>query len=118
VYESDPEMIVWWATEIECASALARGERSGSVAPVVVDEAFRRLNSLAESWHVVEPVDAIRRIARRVVRVHDLRAADALQLAAALHAAQDQPGSLEVVSLDTRLVEAAKREGFPVTGRT
>ena len=74
--------------------------------------------ALAQSWHVVEPVDAVVRMARRVVRVHDLRGADALQLAAALRASQDQPGSLEVVSLDTRLVDAAKREGFLVTEPT
>lgn len=111
-------MTVWWATEIECASALARGERSRSLAAVLVDEGFRRLDSLAQSWHVIEPVDAVLRVARRVVRVHELRAADALHLAAALRASQDQPGSLEVVSLDTRLVDAAKREGFPVTEPT
>jgi hypothetical protein len=43
-----------------------------------------------------------------------LRAADSLQLAAALVAAEHQPHALEFVSLDERLNEAASREGFPV----
>jgi uncharacterized protein len=44
--------------------------------------------------------------------VHPLRAADALQLAAAVVAAERDPPSLEFVSLDDRLLEAASREGF------
>jgi hypothetical protein len=50
--------------------------------------------------------------ARRVLRVHALRAADALQLAAALLVSEGNPGSLEVVTLDDRLLDAARREGF------
>jgi hypothetical protein len=28
-YEHEPDMLVWWATPIECVSALARLEREG-----------------------------------------------------------------------------------------
>lgn len=45
-----------------------------------------------------------------------LRAADALQLGAALVAADGDPQSLELVTLDRRLAEAALQEGFPVLG--
>jgi hypothetical protein len=41
-----------------------------------------------------------------------LRAADSLQLAAAIIAAGHEPATLEFVSLDARLNEAASREGF------
>jgi hypothetical protein len=51
-----------------------------------------------------------------LLRVHDLRAADALQLAAAIAAAEGQPASLELVCLDDRLIRAAEREGFPIVG--
>jgi hypothetical protein len=45
---------------------------------------------------------------------HPLRAADACQLAAAWVAAEGQPETLPVVTLDGRLAAAAEREGFPV----
>jgi predicted nucleic acid-binding protein len=58
----------------------------------------------------------LRNDARRLVRVHDLRAADAFQLAAARIAADGEPAALPFVTLDERLTLAASREGFPVTG--
>jgi hypothetical protein len=44
--------------------------------------------------------------------VHPLRAADALQLAAALVWVEEQPHGEGFVSLDGRLRDAAAREGF------
>ncbi len=44
---------------------------------------------------------------------HPLRAADALQLGAAIVAADGDTASLEFVTLDRRLADAALREGFP-----
>ncbi len=52
--------------------------------------------------------------AGRLLRLHPLRAADALQLAAAIIACEHQPESLPLVTLDQRLAEAARREGFAV----
>ena len=49
-----------------------------------------------------------------MVKVHDLRAGDAFQLAAALVWAEDAPLGRTLVSLDQRLREAAQREGFAV----
>ena len=43
-----------------------------------------------------------------------LRAADSLQLAAALIAADHDPATLEILCLDPRLSSAARREGFTV----
>ena len=57
---SDPAMLVWWATEVECASAIARLEREGALEPSVVNEAFDRLKRLAEGWHEVDPSDGVR----------------------------------------------------------
>jgi predicted nucleic acid-binding protein len=48
----------------------------------------------------------------RLLRVHPLRAADALQLAAALVGSAENPSSLPFVSADPRLNEAARKEGF------
>ena len=110
--EKDPTMLVWWATEVECASAIARLEREGSLTQTAVTQAFDRLKQLAEAWHEVDPSDPIREAAVRFLRVHPLRAADALQLAAAFIAAERRPSSLQVVTLDDHLALAARKEGF------
>jgi predicted nucleic acid-binding protein len=107
-------MIVWWATEVECASAIARLERDGNLEEHAAADAFDRLRQLAPVWHQVDPVDAVRETAVRFLRVHPLRAADALQLAAAFLAAEGRPASLAVVTLDDRLSAAARKEGFAV----
>jgi uncharacterized protein len=60
------------------------------------------------------PADAVRRTAERLLRVHPLRCADSLQLAAALISADHDPATLEIVCLDARLTGAARREGFAV----
>jgi len=57
---------------------------------------------------------SLRRTAERLLRTHPLRAADSLQLASALVAADHDPTTLEVVCLDARLATAARREGFKV----
>lgn len=108
---------VWWGTEIECASAVARLEREGKLTPAEASDVFQQLLGLAEVWHVIDPVETLRVSAKRFLRVHDLRASDALQLAAAFLAAEGRPASLEVVCLDDRLVTAAQREGFQVIDR-
>ena len=110
----DPEVAIWWATPVECASAVARLEREAALTPAEAAEAFHRLDLLARSWFEIEPHDELREVARRLLRVHPLRAADALQLAAAYLAAERRPPTLEVVTLDERLRHAALKEGFRV----
>lgn len=110
----DPEVAIWWATPVECASAVARLEREAVLTPTEAAEAFHRLDLLARSWFEIEPHDELREVARRLLRVHPLRAGDALQLAAAYLAAERRPPTLEVVTLDERLRHAALKEGFRV----
>jgi predicted nucleic acid-binding protein len=116
--EKDPVMLVWWATEVECASAIARLERDGVLDDAALRQAFDRLKQLAQAWHEVDPSDPVREAAVRFLRVHPLRAADALQLAAAFIAAERRPSSLEVVTLDDRLAAAARKEGFVLIENT
>ena len=110
----DPEMLVWWGSEVECVSALARLERNGMLDTPEAVLAFNRLKQLAAGWHEIDPSDMIRETAVRFLRVHPLRAADALQLAAAFIAAERRPSSLEMITLDDRLASAAQKEGFTV----
>jgi len=114
VLKVDPEMVVWWGAEVECVSAIARLEREGRFDSRQVASALAGLTALAEIWHEVAPTQPVKQIAKRLLRVHPLRSADALQLAAATVAAEQLTASLPIVSLDGRLVEAARREGFPV----
>lgn len=110
------DIAVWWATEVECGSAVARLERMGNLEARNASTAFDQLHILARKWHVIDPVESIRSSAKRFLRVHDLRAADALQLAAAFLAAEGRPESLELVCLDRQLTLAGEREGFQVRG--
>jgi uncharacterized protein len=112
--DKDPEVAIWWATPVECASALARLEREEALTPAEAAEAFRRLDLLARSWFEIEPHDELREVARRLLRVHPLRAGAALQLAAAYLAAERRPPTLEVITLDDRLRQAGLKEGFRV----
>jgi predicted nucleic acid-binding protein len=110
----DPAMLVWWATEVECVSAIARLERDGALDESAATQAFERLKQLARAWHDVDPSDAVREAAVRFLRVHPLRSADALQLAAAFVASERRPSLLELMTLDDRLAGAARKEGFRV----
>ena len=111
---TDPDILVWWGSEVECASALARLERDATLDPRAAVLAFDRLKQLASGWHEIDPTDIVRETATRLLRVHPLRAADALQLAAAIVAAEQRPAALEMLTLDDRLASAARKEGFAV----
>jgi len=110
----DSSITAWWATDIECTSALARRERTGALEPGAAADAYAALTALGRTWTEVSPSERIRDNARRLVRVHDLSASDALQLSAAREASDEQTESLPFVTLDERLALAARREGFPV----
>jgi uncharacterized protein len=112
VYRERPDILVWWASEVECVSVLSRLERESSDYAAPVEEGFKRLDTLKRSWNEVEPVVAVRETARRILRAYPLRASDALQLAAAVVSSEYRPSSIGFVCLDKRLLDAAKREGF------
>lgn len=114
VYKEDPLVFVWWGTEVECVSALARLERQGSMSPISVTSALQRLRALKSRWQEVQPVEDLKETAKRLLRVHNLRAADSLQLAAAIVASEHRPSSVDFVCLDERLTATAQREGFNV----
>lgn len=111
--ERDEEMAAWWATPVECWSALARLRREGSIASETEDAADQQLEMLRSAWYEVLPSEEVRLYARRLLRVHGLRAADGLQLAAALVWSANTDGQ-EFVSFDIRLREAARLEGFAI----
>ena len=116
LYRSDSGVLAWWGAAVECESAISRLEREGLLRRRSAAAARARLDRFAATWHEVQPSERLRENARRFLRVHDLRAADAFQLAAASAAAEGRPGALAVVCLDDRLSAATEREGFPLSG--
>jgi predicted nucleic acid-binding protein len=69
---------------------------TSALVPLFVAESQSRAAATWERWSEVTAVDLVRRRAERIVETHPLRAADALQIGAA--------------------VVAAEREGFHVIG--
>jgi uncharacterized protein len=114
ILEDEQQLLVWWGSPVECCSALARREREGHLTAEQATASMERLASLALGWHEVNPSSSIRTQAQRLLRVHPLRGADALQLAAAILVSEHEPASLEILTLDDRLKVAAEREGFRV----
>lgn len=112
--EEDPAIATWWGSLTECRAALARLRRSGRLAADEGTLAERRLGHLVAGWVEVTPSEAVRQQAERVLRLHPLRTAEAMHLAAALVVAEHQPRGWGFVTLDPRLADAADREGFRV----
>jgi predicted nucleic acid-binding protein len=111
--EEDPDQTVWCLTPVEIASALARRAREGL--PADQEKAVRAAWSvLSDRWEEVSAMELVRSRAMRLLNTHPIRAADALQLAACLIVCEERPESLPFVSLDDRLRDAARREGFSV----
>lgn len=107
-------VIVWWATRVECVSALCRREREGHLSSETIHAAMVRLRALSRQWLIVSPSQVLLSRAERLLKIHPLRAADALQLAAALLATREEPEGCTFHAADARLALAAKNEGFTV----
>ena len=115
--EADGSMAVWTLTPVEISSAVQRLLRDGHLAETIAETAEARATELMRACHVVVDVEHVKTQAQRLLRLHPLRAADALQLAAALEWSGGRPVGRIIHTLDVRLAAAAKREGFGVPGR-
>jgi predicted nucleic acid-binding protein len=78
--------------------------------------AKEQLAALERAWSEVISVERVRERARRLLEIHPLRAADSLQLGAALLTSEETPQGFPFVTLDRRLADAAEKEGFHVVG--
>jgi predicted nucleic acid-binding protein len=97
---------------VEIASALARLVRMEQLDSAGWAEARRLSAALADGWFVVQPSNGLRAKAAELVNRYDLRAADALQLAAALEWCEDFPQGRIFLTADQKLREAALLAGF------
>jgi uncharacterized protein len=108
----DAGIVTWWGTRIECTSAIARLERAVALTPRQATQAIEVLRAIATGWNEILPAEVVRETACRLLRVHPLRAADALQLAAATVMTGGRPAQAGFMAFDDRLRDAAGREGF------
>jgi predicted nucleic acid-binding protein len=106
------DIVVWWTTPVEIASALARLVRMRQISPSDCAKARKLAHVLADSWSVIQPSDALRARAVQLVDRYDLRAADSLQLAAALEWCEEVPQGRAFLTIDERLRTAALLTGF------
>jgi len=110
----DPGLVLWWGTRVELVSGVCRLRRDELIDERTFSALLSRIGTITAEADQVEPIEQVRQGAVRVLRVHNLRAADALQLAAALVWTEHNPSGIGFVCLDKRLREAAEREGFKV----
>ena len=106
------QAIVWWATPVEIASALARLLRVNQITVDEWNKEKKFAGRLADLWLVVQPTDKVQTRAAHLVDLYDLRAADCFQLAAALDWCDDAPKGQVFLSADRRLRDAALLCGF------
>lgn len=114
IVDDDPEMVVWWGTGVELVSGACRLQRDGKADEETFAALLSNIEAITSDASQIEPTEQVRAAAIRVLRIHGLRAADALQLAAALVWTDHSPKGAAFVCLDRRLREAAEREGFTV----
>jgi uncharacterized protein len=114
ILSEDIAMAVWWGSFIECYSSFARIRRDGILSLEEEGQVRRTLSVLSLAWIEIEPSEDIKNIAARLLLNHPLRAADTLQLAAAIVWADKSVNDHPFVCLDAKLREAAIREGFLV----
>jgi predicted nucleic acid-binding protein len=110
----DPGVVVWTLTRVELRSALARQRRTDQRDSATLASARRDLLQEWEHWSEITAVDVVRRHAERLVETHPIKAADALQIGAALVATQQNPELYEFVTLDEVQAMAAEREGLRI----
>jgi hypothetical protein len=111
---SDAEVAVWIMTSVELLSAVARLVRAADGLEDLAPGLRSDVLQLTSRVSTVADVDAVRRRAERLVSMHPLSAAEAMQLAAALVACGDRPELLPFVTLDRPLARSAQLEGFQV----
>ena len=111
---SDSSPVIWTLSQVEVRSALSRRLREKAMTRKTFDEARHRAERLFAALSHIVALEQVSERALRLLDLHDLRAADAVQLAAALLASGERPQTVPFATLDQRLAVAARAEGFPV----
>lgn len=113
-YRLYPKLAVWWGSSVECHSALNRLERERLLTTREKQQALATLIKYRKLWLEVAPTAPLRDKAEQLLGKHGLRAADALQLAAALVWCNAFPKGKTFIGGDGKLLDAAANEGFTI----
>jgi uncharacterized protein len=106
------DIVIWWATPVEIASALARLLRMKQLDSQDWVKASRLAKNLAGLWSVIQPSERLRATSMQLVDRYDLRAADSFQLAASLEWCDYTPQGQIFLAADQKLRDAALLSGF------
>jgi hypothetical protein len=99
---------------VEAISSFNRLHREQALTAAGRQQALARLDYLRRRWNEVQPSNEVRGGAERLLGVHKLRAADALQLSAALVWCSQRAQGRHFIGADGDLANAAEAEGFTV----
>lgn len=113
VLRHDTHVFTAAITPVEISSALWRRRHAGILTLEDHERAEWRFAQLSARWSEVAQSPQIFDIAMRLLARHSLRSLDVLQLASAL-AIVRVTALLPFVTLDKKLIAAARAEGFPV----
>lgn len=110
-----PVVIICDATLVEMFSLLERRRKMGSLTSTMVTAVQTSFLHHITNRYLVEPVDTnVFLQARSLVTKHSLRTLDAIQLSAAIDAANSLGEILTFISADVNLLTAAQSEGFVI----
>lgn len=108
------DVVAWWGAPVEIANVLARLMRLRQIDSKGWTAARKLAKNLSDAWSMMQPSDALRSRAIRLVDRYDLSAVTALQLAAAMEWCEGMPRGRVLLTLDRQFREAALLCDFDV----
>lgn len=114
--KADPQVLTAWHAVSECASAFCRLRREERITERQLNGLLKDLEEMAGNWFIISPGKRLEKLTLRMLRVHPLRAMDAIHLAAACLSRSEDENVMCFYSEDIRLAEAAAKEGYGTDG--
>jgi predicted nucleic acid-binding protein len=108
------QTVIWWATPVETIGALCRVKREGRISSAEYNQAKAKVHTIESASQIVLPGNRLRQQAYSLLERFQLRAADSLQLAAAMAWCEESPKGNVFLSFDDRLRATAETLGFTV----
>ena len=110
--KQDPQVLTAWHAVPECASAFCRLRREAFISERQLNDLLKQLEEVVGNWFIISPGKRLEKLTLRALRIHPLRAMDAIHLAAACLARNEEDSGMGFFSEDICLSEAAAKEGF------
>ncbi len=108
------QTVIWWGTTVETIGALCRAKREGRISGTEYTQAKAKVHAIESASQIILPGNRLRQQACLLLEQFQLRAADSMQLAAALAWCEESPKGNVFLSFDDRLRATAETLGFTV----